>query len=41
LESIGFRKEGLFKKSILNQGTWEDDLIYAILNEEWNIGRNG
>jgi len=35
LESIGFRKEGLFKKSILINGTWEDDLIYALLNEEW------
>lgn len=35
LESLGFRKEGLFKKSLLNHGIWEDDLIYALLNEEW------
>jgi RimJ/RimL family protein N-acetyltransferase len=35
LESIGFRKEGLLKKSIFNQGIWKDDLLYALLNEEW------
>jgi len=35
LESIGFRREGLFKKSVFNHGMWEDDLIYAILEEEW------
>lgn len=35
LESIGFRKEGLFRKSILNNGGWEDDLVYAVLDEEW------
>ena len=36
LESIGFRKEGLFIKSIYNNGKWEDDLVYALLEEEWN-----
>lgn len=35
LESVGFRKEGLFEKSLLNNDRWEDDLVYAILNEEW------
>jgi len=35
LESLGFRKEGLFRKSILNGEEWEDDLVYAILAEEW------
>lgn len=39
LERIGFRKEGLHIKSILNNGVWEDDLIYAILDEEWEMGR--
>lgn len=37
LESLGFRKEGLFKKSVLNNGIWEDDLVYAKLNEEWDV----
>ncbi|PKK89233.1 MAG: GNAT family N-acetyltransferase [Candidatus Wallbacteria bacterium HGW-Wallbacteria-1] len=37
LESIGLRREGLFRKSFKNNGVWEDDLIYAILREEWNF----
>jgi RimJ/RimL family protein N-acetyltransferase len=39
LERLGFRNEGCFKKSILNKGKWEDDLVYAVLNEEWTLGR--
>ncbi len=35
LESVGFRKEGRFKKSILHNGRWEDDLVYALLDKEW------
>jgi len=35
LERVGFRREGLFRKSFLNNGVWEDDLIYAILADEW------
>lgn len=35
LESVGFRKEGLLKKSIFNRGVWEDDLLYGLLYEEW------
>lgn len=38
LESLGFRKEGIFKKSIYNTDHWEDDLIYAILDDEWKNG---
>jgi RimJ/RimL family protein N-acetyltransferase len=32
---LGFRKEAHFIKSILFNGTWMDDVIYAILAEEW------
>ncbi len=35
LERIGFRCEGHFIKSYLNKGIWEDDLLYALLAEEW------
>lgn len=35
LEKVGFRKEGLFKASILVDGAWEDDLVYAMLRDEW------
>jgi RimJ/RimL family protein N-acetyltransferase len=38
LESLGFRNEGCFKKSILNKGEWGDDLVYALLDEEWIYG---
>ncbi|MCG8578489.1 MAG: GNAT family N-acetyltransferase [Bacteroidales bacterium] len=36
LERLGFRKEAHFKESILIDGKWVDDLIYAILNKEWS-----
>lgn len=32
---LGFRKEAHFIKSILFNGIWVDDVIYAILAEEW------
>ncbi|PLX17598.1 MAG: GNAT family N-acetyltransferase [Marinilabiliales bacterium] len=35
LERLGFRKEAHFKKSLLMNGVWVDDIIYAILKEEW------
>lgn len=35
VEKLGFRKEAHFKESILLNGTWIDDVIYAILKKEW------
>ena len=35
-ERLGFRKEAHFKESLLINGKWTDDLIYAILKKEWN-----
>jgi RimJ/RimL family protein N-acetyltransferase len=35
MEKLGFRKEAHFKESILMNGTWVDDVIYAILGREW------
>jgi len=37
VERLGFRKEAHFKKSILINGVWSDDLIYAILKEDWSL----
>lgn len=34
-ERLGFRKEAHFKKSLLINGEWVDDLIYAVLKDEW------
>jgi RimJ/RimL family protein N-acetyltransferase len=39
LKKIGFRQEGHFKKSILIRGEWCDDVVYAILQEEWKALR--
>ena len=36
VERIGFRKEAHFIKSLFINGTWVDDVVYALLREEWN-----
>ena len=36
MEKMKMRKEAHFKKSILINGEWVNDVIYAILAEEWN-----
>lgn len=35
VEKLKFRKEAHFKESIMSNGVWTDDLIYAILKKEW------
>lgn len=35
LERIKFRKEAHFKESVLINNSWEDDVVYAILREEF------
>jgi RimJ/RimL family protein N-acetyltransferase len=35
VKRLGFRKEAHFKESILQNGEWVDDLVYAILKDEW------
>lgn len=35
VERLGFRREAHFKESLLINGEWVDDLIYAILKHEW------
>jgi RimJ/RimL family protein N-acetyltransferase len=32
---LGFRKEAHFRKSLLVNGEWTDDLVYAMLREDW------
>jgi len=34
-ERLGFRHEGLLKKAVWFKGEWADDLIMAVLSEEW------
>ncbi|MFZ5940356.1 MAG: GNAT family N-acetyltransferase [Bacteroidota bacterium] len=35
VERIGFRKEAHFVESILVNGQWVDDLIYALIEKDW------
>jgi RimJ/RimL family protein N-acetyltransferase len=35
IEKLGFRKEAHFIKSYYQNGEWCDDVIYALLKEEW------
>ncbi len=37
VEALGFRKEAHFKQSILIDGEWFDDVIYALLKDEWEM----
>lgn len=35
VERLGFRREAHFKESLLINGEWVDDIVYAILKKEW------
>lgn len=35
LEKLGFRREAHFIKGLFYEGAWVDDVIYAMLREEW------
>jgi RimJ/RimL family protein N-acetyltransferase len=39
LQKIHMRKEAHFRKSLLQNGEWVDDCIYAILREDWQAGQ--
>jgi RimJ/RimL family protein N-acetyltransferase len=40
VERLGFRKEAHFKESLLINGEWVDDVVYAVLKDEWRYGLN-
>jgi RimJ/RimL family protein N-acetyltransferase len=35
LEKVGFKREGVVRKSMFIHGEWRDLLLYSILREEW------
>lgn len=35
IERIGFRKEAHFIESLLINGKWVDDMIYALIEKDW------
>jgi RimJ/RimL family protein N-acetyltransferase len=40
VERLGFRKEAHFVESLLINGKWVDDIVYAILKREWTTNNN-
>jgi len=39
LERLAMRREGHLRQSTWAKGEWTDDLIYALLHDEWQTGR--
>jgi RimJ/RimL family protein N-acetyltransferase len=39
LEKIGFKREGVVRKSMFIHGEWRDMILYSILREEWKEPR--
>ena len=37
LERLGMRREGYLRQSTWAKGEWTDDLLYALLEQEWQI----
>jgi RimJ/RimL family protein N-acetyltransferase len=35
LQNLGFKKEGIVRKSVFAGGEWRDRCLYSILREEW------
>jgi ribosomal-protein-alanine N-acetyltransferase len=35
LQKVGFKKEGIIRKSVFARGEWRDRALYSILREEW------
>ena len=38
LERLGLRREGHLRESAWAKGEWTDDLVYALLRDEWQSG---
>jgi len=39
LEKVGFKREGIVRKSMFIHGEWRDTQLYSILREEWKEPR--
>jgi ribosomal-protein-alanine N-acetyltransferase len=35
LQNVGFKKEGIIRKSVFARGEWRDRALFSILREEW------
>jgi RimJ/RimL family protein N-acetyltransferase len=36
MERLGMRREAHFRQNEMFKGWWGDELVYAVLREEWN-----
>jgi [ribosomal protein S5]-alanine N-acetyltransferase len=36
MEKLGMRREGFFKKDVMQKGEWRSSYLYAVLAEEWD-----
>lgn len=41
MERVGMRKEAHFRQSLWFKEEWLDDMVYAILKEEWQVAHPG
>ena len=39
LERLAMRREGHLRQSTWAKGEWTDELLYALLHDEWHTGR--
>jgi ribosomal-protein-alanine N-acetyltransferase len=39
LQNVGFKKEGIIRKSVFARGEWRDRALFSILREEWKEPR--
>jgi len=39
LERLAMRREGHLRQSTWAKGEWTDDLLYALLRDKWQTGR--
>lgn len=40
MESLGFRREAHFKEHALFKGRWDEEFVYAMLEDEWRARRS-
>jgi RimJ/RimL family protein N-acetyltransferase len=41
MEKLGMRREGFFKKDLIQKGEWRDSYLYGVLAEEWDSSLHG
>ena len=39
LESLGFQREGVLRRTMFRDGRWRDMVAYAVLRQEWSLER--